>query len=145
MVVAGDEPGFVRKRKVLKLVFDDPEMEGLVVRAGSLSMGELMDLTKLAELRKAPGIEGVNAARGLIEKFSAALRMWNLRDEDGVPVPTTAEALLAEDPEFVIGVILAWMDANAGVSGPLARRSSGGEPFPEGSIPMASPSANPPS
>lgn len=128
--------GYRRPRKVYKLVFEDPSMGGLEVRATGVSLGTLTDLVKLAEQAKdRTSAEALAAFGELVDGFGKALRSWNLEDDDG-PVPATVDGLVAQDADFAMEIILAWMEAIAGVSGPLVRRSSGGGPSPEASIPM---------
>ena len=112
--------GFRHQPKVYRLVFDDPQLEGLEVRALGMSIGELQDddLTILAA-------------------FVHALQSWNLEDEHGTPLPMTLEALQAyPDADFVSTMTRAWMDAVAGVDEELGKDSPSGKPFPEASIPM---------
>jgi len=82
--------------------------------------------------------ENIKATRELLSRFAAALVSWNVEDEEGEPVPPTLDSIFAEDLGFVLAVIKAWMDAIAGVSGPLAPSLPAGEPSPEASIPMES-------
>lgn len=137
--VRAREPGFRAGRKTYRLVFEDGhDLAGLVVRARSVGTGEFFELSKLAD----QGSFGLDEGAELIARFAQHLVDWNLEDEDGVPVPATAEGLNSQDFDLVIAVIMQWMDAVAGVSAPLARPSPGGVPSLVESIPMETLSPN---
>ncbi len=132
----GTEPGYRRERKAYRLVFE--QYPGLVVRTRSCSTETFLKITEL---------EGqeitIDVAREQLHLFAEHLLSWNLLDEEtGLPVPATPEAVLAEDFDFVTELQLAWVEAVAGVSAPLAQPSSGGSPSLVESLPMdvASPS-----
>lgn len=44
---------------------------------------------------------------------------WNLEDEQGVPVPATAEGLLEQPMEFSVALFRAWAEAASGIPAPL--------------------------
>jgi hypothetical protein len=150
--------GYVRQRKIYKLVFEDPDMAGLEVRARSVPLGTLMRLIELAGLIDR-GTANLNpdeakAIRELFTGFADALVSWNLEepvidDETGeetgevCPVPATVDGLYSQDMDFALHIIEAWMDAVAGVAGPLGRRSSDGEQSLAASLPMEPPSPSP--
>jgi hypothetical protein len=124
--------GYQPKRTVYRLQFEDPEMEGLEVRARSVSTGQLLMISALqgkAELTE----EEIDT---LIGAFAKALVSWNVEEEDGTPVPATAEGVKSQEIGFVQAIVWAWVDALTGVAAPLGPSSPGGEPFPEVSIPM---------
>ena len=133
--------GFVRNR-VYKLVFEAEEMEGLEVRAKSVPLGQVLKLTKLAgqDLRKLDQETQVETIDEMLRMFAAALVSWNVEDEqaDGTrtPVPADFEGLKSQDFDFVMEIVLAWMDALMGVSGPLEKRSPSGDRSLEASLPM---------
>lgn len=137
--------GFKRQTTIYELKFEDPSLDGLEVRARSLPIGKLMKLMKVAvaigaEVNGAASISGVD---DLFKGFSEALVDWNLQEEDGTPVPTTLEAINDQDFEFVMPVIMAWIQAVAGVGAELGKGSNSGGTFPVGSLPMAPLSASP--
>jgi hypothetical protein len=134
--------GFVRN-KVYKLVFEDPQYDGLVVRARSMPIGDLRGLlTAVSGIDReamTPEDTLMLLDEAAMQPFARALVDWNLEDEaDGTvtPVPATLEGIKSCDPELILTIVMVWMDAVMSVSGPLARRSTGGEPFQEASIPM---------
>jgi hypothetical protein len=158
--------GYKPQKKVFKLKFADPEYEGLEVMAKSVSTGTLLEFQALAtEARQStPGLtsessreeiaEAIAASNGnsdgvekfslLVDKFAGVLISWNVEEEvelpDGgtvdVPVPANRDGLLAQDPDFVMAIIMAWTDAVSGVNSPLPNASPSGETFPELSLPM---------
>ena len=112
--------GFKHHAKAFTLVFDDPDLEGLVVKARSMSLAELND----DDLR-------------VYESFANALVSWNLEYEDGRPVPMTLEALENyPDVAFISGMTEAWFKAVTAVDDELGKDSTSGKSYPEGSIPM---------
>jgi len=130
------EPAFKWSPKVFRLVFSDPDMDGLVVRARSVSLGTVRRIRALPD--------DADALEETLRVFVPALVSWNLRDEDDQPVPATTEALNDLDMDFVSAILAAWMSAVTGeVPDPLERRSNGGGPSLEASIPMEALSASP--
>lgn len=134
------------QRKTYRLVFEDPDFEGLEVRTRGGSIDHLVQMTALttsgAELVRPDG----QAKRDeLYQLLAGRLLDWNLEDDQGQPVPVTVEALRQQDWVLVLEVAKAWMRAAAGVSRPLEPGSPGGQPSLEESIPMETSSMSPPS
>lgn len=127
--------GFKRTRKIYKLRFEDPDMEGLVVRAHSTS-GE--DFLAIQEMAGSVTDESAAASmRLLYTTFAKVLIDWNLEYDDRPEVmPTTAESLLAQDFDFAMALINAWMKAVAGVPDELGKESTPSSPLLEASLPM---------
>lgn len=61
--------GYVRERKLYKLVFDDPEFAGLEVAAKSGSMRQYLDIARLARihLERVPTEANLDEINGLYE------------------------------------------------------------------------------
>jgi hypothetical protein len=61
-----------------------------------------------------------------------------------IETPTEAKtrALKSQDMDFALDVVLAWVGSVLGASAPLEKGSPDGEQFPEGSIPMETPSSS---
>jgi hypothetical protein len=137
--------GYKRPPKVYKLKFaDDDEFAGLEVRAKSVPLGKFLDLTKLVELQGGNiGPEELDQIREMFSGFADALVSWNLLDEQDQPVPATLDGLMTQDFDFVLPVIIAWMEAVAGVAAPLKTASSSGTTTLEASLPMAPLSPSP--
>lgn len=126
--------GYVREPTVYRLRFEDPAMNGLIVRVAGLTTGELLELVRLGS---DPG-----EVEKLFRLFAAKLVDWNLEQPEGVSVPATYEGVLSQEDGFVLQLIDAWQEAVAGVPAPLARTSGGGRPSPVASIPMVPLSEN---
>lgn len=137
-----------KRSKIYRLVFADPEFEGLEVRAKSVPIGDFLQITSLVGLKDSGEFTEDDKAKitDLFGTFSKALVDWNVeddeRDDDGnltgrdVPVPPTLEGLLTQDLDFVLEIIKAWMDAVASVPDAVGKGSGSGVTFPEASLPM---------
>lgn len=114
--------GYVRQKRIYRLVFEDDEYEGLLVRARSISLGQLRDI-ELAET-------GPEDDPPMMAAFINAVVEWNLENEDDngnrTPVPVTVDGLHTQEPDFVKLLIDTWVDALTGVRGPLGKPSSDG-------------------
>lgn len=134
--------GFVRNR-IFKLVFEDPQMEGLEVRARSVPLRDILDLTKLAgqDLNALPDDERLAVAEAMLGLFAKALVSWNIEDEDpdggpNVPLPADLDGLKSLEVDFAMEIVYQWMEAIMGVIGPLGAKFSSGAPSLEASLPM---------
>lgn len=144
---------FVRSRKVYVLTFDDPALAGLEVRARSVPLGRFLQLVGMAASLDAMAegeftSEDAAAIEGLFTGFADALVSWNLDerlDDETIPVPTTAEGVMAQDVDFMLDMITAWLQAIGAVDVPLGDGSNGGKPFLEAGIPMQAPTSPSPS
>jgi hypothetical protein len=134
--------GYIRERKVYRLRFEDPEMEGLVVQARSAPVGQFIGLAKLANPGTTVRPEDMEQVDELFRSFAGCLVDWNLEDEQGTPVPATLEGLYTQEIDFILQIIFAWIEAVAGVAGPLGQPSSDGGRSLEQSIPMEALSPN---
>ena len=126
--------GYRRQPKTYVLKFE--EYPGLEVAARSVSVEELLNVLKLADkMTSAPGEKDV---KELFEWFADRLIGWNLEDEDGKPVPGTVAGLLAQDFEFAMAVVMAWVKAvTPGKPGTSSNGTVPAGPDPlEASIPM---------
>lgn len=123
------------QRSTLKLVFDDPELEGLEVRAHRLSAGALLTISRM---RNADwnGDGGAQAVDDLAGQLVTALIDWNLEDENEVPVELTARNLADVDYKMLFAISDALLGASSGVSRPLPQPSSDTDTSVEASIPM---------
>jgi hypothetical protein len=124
------------KRKTYLLKFEDPEMEGLEVRAKPPSTGVLLRLSSLIDQRPKDIQEAEERVNNLYATFAKVLTSWNLEEEDDTPVPATEDGLATQDLLFVVQIIKAYLRAVYGVSESLKEQSSSGDPILEDSIPM---------
>jgi hypothetical protein len=127
-----------KRDKIYRLVFEDPDLEGLEVKARSVAIGKLLQISELKELRNSGELDGDGIAktRDLLQIFADALVSWNLEDDADQPIPATLDGLLDQDLGFVLQIIEAWMEAVTSVSKSLGKASPSGVTFPEGSLPM---------
>lgn len=125
---------FKPKLKIFNLSFEDPDYEGLNVRARSRTLGEILEVADQAESARSGA--GISQVRELLELFVDSLESWNLTGQDDQDVPPTMEGLLGQEMDLALDIVLAWFDSMASVAGPLARGSTNGSKFQEASLPM---------
>jgi len=130
--------GYVRKRRVYRLQFEDEELDGLVVKVRSASVGRLLEF-----MRFLAGLSGddltaddVEKFAGLFESFADVLQEWNVEDEDGRPVPATLEGVRSQDGDFVMDIMRVWFQAVTQPPAPLPATSSAGAPSAAPPLPM---------
>lgn len=111
--------GFQRKRKVYKLDFAGTEYDGLEVKVGGLTTGEWLELVGLSGSDEDDG--GKETER-MLRFFADHLKSWNL-EEDGEPVPTTFEGIVANDLSMNMTIINAWTSALQSVSEETEKKS----------------------
>lgn len=118
--------GFRKQKITYNLVWpEDHDYHGLEVLTKSLSVSELMDLTRMAEKANAADADmAADASDKMLSTFAKSLISWNLEDEDGTPVPATRDGISDQDMAFVQSVLAEWMGAVAGVSAPLDKASA---------------------
>lgn len=125
--------GYRKKATIFKLIFDDPELNGLEVKCKSVSMGKLMEFVKLMEKKETNTLDEFEE---ICKMFSKVLVNWNLEDENGNSVPASYEGLMDQEPDFSMMLVLTWIDVMTNVSGPLVGNSLSGNKSLEASIPM---------
>lgn len=130
--------GFRRQRRQFRLRFEDDSqgLLGLVATVNSVSVGSMLELVELADMADEVTVEGLKAVGDLFAMFAGALVEWNLEEEDGTPVPTTVAGVKSLDMDQAMALVKKWMEAAAGVAGPLGPTSTGGEPSAVLDLPM---------
>lgn len=124
--------GYRHKRKRINVCFEEGhEYHGLEVTLRGMSLGEYLELEGIGEVDR-------SSVGDQLRRFAESLISWNLEDEDtGEPVPTTVEAVYAQDQDLMLMLATRWIEALRGiVSAPLEQSSPDGEPSLEASIPM---------
>lgn len=116
--------GFKKPRTVYKIVFDDEDMAGLVVRARAMSIGEFEQHDKLF------------MDKDIAANFAKYLDSWNVTDEDGNEVPADLEGVCSLEVPFLSRIVAAWRWAGIKVEAPLVQPSLDGEQLLENEIPM---------
>lgn len=137
-----DSVGFEEPETILRLEFEDPKYNGLVVRMRTVPSGKFFDLMETAEVLSRMSEHSVTSSnlpgqfKGLFDSFSDHLVDWNLTRK-GVPRPPTRESVNELELTFVMDLVLAWLGAFQDVPAPLDERSSSGETSPMPPLPMA--------
>jgi len=128
--------GFVRQRPVIVLDFEGSDLNGLTLRAERCSIADYIAIGNALD-RPTPDLDafGRDIAE-LQELVIPRLLEWDLEEEDGTPVPLTADYIIQQDRQFQLDVFNAYRYGNAFVSRPLEKPSGSGEPSPEELIPM---------
>lgn len=127
--------GYQRKRKVLRLRFEDePELE---VLARSASIRKFLRIMQAADEMTAGSLteEGITE---LFTFFAERVISWNVEDEDGKPVDCTVDYLLDEDFDWSVRLVLAWVQAVSGALRlPPLEMANQADPGIPGSIPVS--------
>lgn len=131
--------GYRRPAKRFRLTFDEShELHGLEVVTKSVPIGVILTVMRAAGsgMTRKPTVEDVESVSTLFDTLGDALLEWNYEDDDGEPVPATAEGLRSLDLDFVTMLSMEWVEAVIGASAPLGKSSPSGPRFPETSLPM---------
>lgn len=132
------------QRSTLRLVYADPEFEGLEVRCRRVTVAETVQLMMFQGMAPGDLTGSLEKVTELADLLSRPILSWNLLDHAGEPVPVTPDALLYQDVQLLLHTAGALLTAAVGVSPPLSQPSSSGELSLEESIPMDVSSPNPP-
>jgi hypothetical protein len=128
--------GFEPEATHYRLRFTDPGLSGLEVTAESLSVDEFLRVSGLAaQAQQAGAAEGADAAGDLLDSFAANLVEWNVTRK-GKPVPADRAGVGTQKFDFILKIVMAWMEAIASVDTPLPAGSNSGVTSPEVSLPM---------
>lgn len=110
--------GVKRRRQQYRLVFEQPEhMAGLEVICWGPTRSQLFRIAKLGnvDLDNLQG-EGVEQLDQLCGEMGDRLISWNYEDEQGTALPATRATLDAEDPDFTLPLVRAWMQTCMGAT-----------------------------
>ena len=120
--------GYRRESRTIRLVFDDPEMEGLEVLTRSVPLGTFMRMVDVAGLSGAKATpESMAEVNALFADFAEhALISWNIEVGDGTPVPPTLDGMKTQETTFMLDVVMTWLGAVGAATGPLVSSSSSG-------------------
>lgn len=141
--------GFEPQETQYRLTFEDPDLVGLEVLAGSLTVGEYTAMQRMGMLRPLGNTEGLDrdallemiaeraeeamqANEKILELFASRLVSWNIT-KGGEPVPATLEGIQGQDSRFISRIIAAWQRAL--IQGPPPLK----EPSPNGANGSLSP------
>jgi hypothetical protein len=110
------------QRSVLRLKFKDPQFEGLEVTMRRMSIGQLQTTSKLTKDSTDEKFDE------LVNRIAKSIIAWNVEDPvSGEPINSDTAGVKEQDPEMVLAIANAWLEAAAGISGPLTKPSSDGE------------------
>ena len=70
--------------------------------------------------------------------LAGSMVSWNLDDDDGKPISCDYEGLRVQDFDFVMKIMLGWMQAISSVPESLGKDSNSGGTSPEASLGLAS-------
>jgi hypothetical protein len=131
--------GYKPQKKVYAITFED--CPGLVIRAVSAPLGKLLDLanTDIALLHRDD-----EARRHIFTEFTRYIVEWNLLHPDiedatadawcprcelnaDAPIPVDPNALLCLDLDFIVKIMMGWIEATSRVAAPKEQNSNGGE------------------
>jgi hypothetical protein len=130
--------GYRRNPKTLKLTFDGGEMAGLEVSVRRASTATMRHIVTVAEGAQSGTLEErARRVLDLCDAFGALIYEWNLEDEQGNPLPATAEVLAQEDASFTIALAYGWIDAMAERAQQLLAQSGRDEEV-EAALPVSS-------
>jgi hypothetical protein len=151
-----------QRNKAYLLAFDDPEYEGLEIRARGLSISRAMVAMRLAsvfdndernfspeELKKLDTLIRMFAGcpdgcpqvhEELIEQggghYTSRILSWNLEDESGAALEPDYVTFTDQDADFTMSVVMAWLQGVLSTPAPLDGNSNDGKPPEVVSIPM---------
>lgn len=134
--------GYVRKRRVYRLRFEDEELDGLVVKVRSTSVGGLLEFMGFLTMATDDDIsaEDVGRVTALFERFAEVLEEWNVLYAEGPnkgqPVPPDLEGVRTQDADFVMDIMRIWFQAVTQPPAPLPATSSAGGPSAAPPLPM---------
>ena len=129
---------FRRERKLYQLTFDDPELDGFECIMSGVSLDRFIEISALAAELETPAGRTRENIEAQFTTLAASLVEWNLDDEDGNAIPCDYDGLAAQDFDFVMKIMLGWMQALSSVPESLGKDSGSGATSPERSLGLAS-------
>lgn len=116
--------GHKHSKTTYELVFTEGDMAGLLIRVKSLSVGDLLKVSKMAA---AMGGSEANLSEvsEIFRVFADCLVSWNLEDDIG-EVPSDYDGVIAQDLDFVMKIVTAWMEKVGGGVDPTSQGASNG-------------------
>jgi hypothetical protein len=107
---------FVPQRTTYRLVFEDPEYNGLEVVTYAGTVAQYLDIAKLADIDLTPPYTSdlLEPVYPLFDAFDSVLVKWNIEQPKGKKVPATAAGLKSLELPLAMAIVNAWMTAVAG-------------------------------
>jgi hypothetical protein len=130
--------GYKPQKKVYAITFED--CPGLIIRAVSAPLGKLLDLanTDIALLHR-----DAEARSHIFTEFTRYIVEWNITHpdiedatEDRCPrcarsadeeIPVDPNSLMCLDLDFIVKIMMGWIEATSRVAAPKEQNSNGGE------------------
>jgi hypothetical protein len=104
--------GFRLPEKTARITFEDTDYDGAELRVRlSVTFGQFIALRESAQSEDQEGMARLFGENVLMD--------WNLEDVDGRPIPADGDGMLAIPLELTNLVVQHWVEAVAGVPGPL--------------------------
>ena len=128
---------FRRERKLYQLSFEDPELDGFECVMSGVSLDAFIDISALAAELETPAGRTKENIEAQFTTLAASLVEWNLDDDEGQPVSCDYDGLKAQDFDFVMKIMLGWMQALSSVPESLGKDSSSGGTSQEQSLGLA--------
>lgn len=138
----GFRPNSNENRTIYNLHFEESSLSEVEVKVTACSVNQFNEIMGGAT---AVGDEAVKGANKLLELFAEHIMSWNFENEDGSPMPITAQALGDLEQPLVIRLIAAWQAAMVTVPNHSRTRSYSGAPSEELSLGLANGSTSQPS
>lgn len=118
------------ERSTLQLRWDEStEWAGLEVEMERLSVGQLVEVGRLADQASQAARDNIAVIEAISERLADGLIGWNWTRR-GQPVPTTVEGVKSADLDMLLAITNAWLDTATQVPAPLPERSNGGDASP---------------
>lgn len=140
--------GYKRQATIFELVFEefkDDNGQPLEVQTRSVPIGKLLSLVRLSGLADFSDDEkfteeDIKNVEKLFQVFAKALVKWNLEEQEDPlddsspwkPVPTTFEGVMDQDIDFMLKIVLRWVQTISNVTKDLGKDLTSGQRFPEG-------------
>lgn len=127
--------GYNKVPTIYDLVFEDEELQGLVIRMKAVKIGKVRKLLRLLNSEQGHSDEQMDE---MFKLMAEALVSWNLEecDNDGnpllddygrpIPIPATLEGIEDQEFPFILQILSTWMDGMTGVSDELGKDSGSG-------------------
>lgn len=132
--------GFKVKKTPYRLYFADGDYEGLEVFATSISVGKLLEIMELKDVK--PEDMEPKELTWLLTTFAGSLDSWNVEDDNGNKLPATLDGIKQLDITLTLQIISAWADGMVNIPVPLVPRSPNGSLALTESIPTETLSAS---
>jgi hypothetical protein len=122
---------YKRAQTLYELTFADEDMRGLIVVMKALSIDGLLKVTQMAAEIGEKDEPDLSQVSEMFKVFARHLVSWNLEDDIG-DVPPDYDGVTAQDLDFILKIINAWMEKVGGGVDPTSQAASnGGATSPE--------------